>query len=177
MSETKQLTAYLAGPDVFRKDALEFFAERKKLCLQHGIQGLSPFDNEDNFGDELFSKAHSTHVFMGNHNIIGLCDIIIANLIPFRGACVDDGTAWELGCGYAKNKLLYGYTPFIKYNLPSITEISTLWLNIRNTEYPKIESFGNNTVNLMLQESIELSGGKIFSTFEECLINIKNRFK
>jgi hypothetical protein len=44
-------------------------------------------------------------------------------------------------------------------------------------EFVMIEAFGHNCVNLMIQESIELSGGKILSTFEECLIDLKYKDK
>jgi nucleoside 2-deoxyribosyltransferase len=38
-------TIYLAGPDVFRINALEHFIEMKKLCQKYGFNDLSPFDN------------------------------------------------------------------------------------------------------------------------------------
>lgn len=164
---------YLAGPDVFRENPFKHFEILKKLCLDYGFIGLSPFDNEDGFDGELFSKPHSTHIFKGNVGIVRhKCDIIVANLVPFRGACVDDGTAWELGCGYASAKLLYGYTPHWDLTLPQLTE---LWGG-KLREFPHVESFGQNSVNLMIQESIELSGGLILPTFEDCLIDLKKRY-
>jgi nucleoside 2-deoxyribosyltransferase len=159
---------YLAGPDVFRENCNEHFVWMKNLCNQYGFIGLSPFDSEDNFNGEPLSKGHSTHIFYGNTSIIHKCDIIIANLIPFRGACVDDGTAWELGCGYAQGKVLYGHTPFCDKLLKDAVET---WYE--NPIYPIIEHFGKNFLNLMLQESIELSGGKIMRTFEKCLQDLR----
>ena len=156
---------YLAGPDVFRVNPLEYFEKLKVLCLHYEFKGLSPFDNE-NFNGELFSKDHSINVFKSNINLIKKCDIIIANLVPFRGACIDDGTAWELGYGYFCGHLLYGYTSYCNVKLPH-------QFNSKNNlfEYPHIESFGDNCVNLMIQESIESSGGKIMKTFEDCLVD------
>jgi nucleoside 2-deoxyribosyltransferase len=157
---------YLAGPDVFRENPIEHFNKLKELCSEYGFEGLSPFDNE-NFDGELFSKAHSTNVFLSNVNlIVEKCDIIVANLTQFRGACVDDGTAWEIGCGYAHKRLMYGYTS--EFNIPM--PLQYLLHNI-SSEFPNVESFANNCVNLMLQESIELSGGKILASFEDCLID------
>jgi nucleoside 2-deoxyribosyltransferase len=162
---------YLAGPDVFRDNPNEHFIKMKELCQKYGFIGLSPIDNENDFDGEPLSKLHSIHIFHGNLNIIKNCDIIIANLIPFRGSCVDDGTAWEIGCGYSYGKLLYGYTPY--YN-KTLTETTHFTYNLNNQlEFTKIEKFDKNSVNLMLQESIELSGGKILETFEDCLIDIK----
>lgn len=166
---------YLAGPDVFRENPFEFFEKQKQLCIKYGFIGLSPFDNEDGFDGELFSKLHSTHVFKGNVGIVReKCDIIVANLVPFRGACVDDGTAWELGCGYANGKLLYGYTPYHNVWLPN--QIYNGDYPDSFAEFPNVESFKFNSVNHMIQESIELSGGRILSTFEDCLIDLKKKF-
>ncbi len=164
---------YLAGPDVFRNNPFEYFDKIKVLCKSYGFEALSPFDSEGDYVDELFTKKHATHIFHGNHGLIKYCDIIIANLVPFRGACVDDGTAWELGCGYANNKLLYGYTQYSKMLLKAVTYMN-FDMQLQSV-YPNIESFGSNCVNLMIQESIELSGGKILDTFENCLIDLKSK--
>jgi len=157
---------YLAGPDVFRSNPLEHFEAIKKLCDKYGFIGLSPFDNEDSFDGELFSKQHSTAVFLGNVGLIKNCNIIIANLVPFRGACVDDGTAFEIGCGYANNKILYGYTELNNHSIKDVVKMK--YDASFQPEFPGIESFGDNCVNLI----IELSGGKILKTFEDCLIDI-----
>jgi len=165
---------YLAGPDVFRANPLEHFKTLKALCKEYGFIGLSPFDNEDGFDGEISSKKHATHIFAGNVALVKICDIIIANLTPFRGACVDDGTAWEIGCGYTNAKLIYGYTDYYCVKLPYQINLNAHPDSL--LEFPNIESFGENCVNLMLQESIELSGGKILKTFEDCLIDLnKNR--
>lgn len=164
---------YLAGPDVFRKDAYKHFENMKKLCDKYGFIGLSPFDNDNTFDGEAFSSKHSVYIFKGNLIQIKNCDIIIANLIPFRGCCVDDGTAWELGCGYAQDKILYGYTPHCTLTLQEVTNQIPKLID----EFPNVETFGRNCVNLMLQESIELSGGKILATFEDCLIDLKTILK
>ena len=163
---------YLAGPDVFLKDPNSYFAELKQICYNYGLVGLSPFDNET-FDGELFSKSHSKSIFYSNTELIQKCSYVVANLIPFRGACVDDGTSWEMGYAYGQHKIIYGYTPFFDKTLPEVTDL--LYKN--DVVYPTVETFGNNAVNLMLQESIEFSGGKIFQTFEECIKDISNRRK
>lgn len=169
---------YLAGPDVFRENALKHFDNVKKLCLKYGFEGLSPFDN-NSFDGELFSKEHSKYCFLGNVDLINKCDIVLLNLDLFRGACIDDGTAFEAGCGYAKGKLLYGYTPFSNITHVESTVLMTERCNIyiKYSTFPIIESFVGNSVNLMLQESIELSGGKILRGLEDCLIDISNNLE
>ena len=172
---------YLAGPDVFRQNHIEYFNDIKILCAKYGFEGLSPFDNE-NFDGELFSKEHSINIFKSNINMIEKCEYVFANLIPFRGACVDDGTSWEVAYAYSLNKTIYGYTKYYDKKLKEITYNASI--KNKNTNFliekqffPNIESFSNNCVNLMLQESIELSGGKILESFEECLINLTNKRK
>mgnify|MGYP003377433889 CR=1 FL=1 len=67
---------YIAGFDVFRKDAVEYGISCKKLCASYGIGALYPFDNEaDNAPD----------IFRGNLALIDACDVVCANLNAFRG--------------------------------------------------------------------------------------------
>lgn len=157
---------YLAGPDVFRNNALEHFKVLKDICKKYGFIGLSPFDNE-NFNGILYSKEHSISIFNSNINLIKECDIIIANLNPFRGPNVDDGTAWEIGCAYILDKLIYGYTNTFNETLKQRTNNN--YDLKKQLEFSNVESFANNSVNLMIQESIELSGGCITNNFEECI--------
>lgn len=91
---------YIAGPDVFRPDAVEHGRRCKAVCAEYGLIGLYPFDNEADTAEEIFK---------GNCALIDECDIVCANLNPFRGDEPDSGTCFELGYGHAKGKALYGY--------------------------------------------------------------------
>jgi nucleoside 2-deoxyribosyltransferase len=116
------------------------------------------------------SKEHSIIIFQNNINKIKDCDIIVANINPFRGACVDDGTAFEIGFGYALGKKIYGYAFSCDM---SLVDRTNLYYNVNDdTKFPIIENFKGNSHNLMIQESIELSGGKIYQTFDDVLKNI-----
>ena len=89
--------AYLAGPDVFFPNAK---AEGKRKCdllLGYGIQGHFPLDNEIPDSEEM---AHE--IFLGNVQLINRSDIVLANILPFRGPSLDPGTAWEIGYAYAR---------------------------------------------------------------------------
>ena len=119
---------------------------------------------------DKFTPVHSNLIFKSNVNLIKQCDIIIANIIPFRGACIDDGTAWEIGYGFALGKKIYGYTKYNKSSLLDIT-ISKFKIGKKQKKYSEVENFGN-CVNLMISDSIVSSGGKILKTFEKCLIDI-----
>lgn len=163
---------YLAGCDVFAKNANEVFMRYKSLCDKFGFEGISPFDVSNSFTGDKFSQEHSRYIFGHNVGIIQNCDVVIANIIPFRGACVDDGTAMEIGLAFGFDKIIYGYTPFANDSLETVTKL--LYPNYINSAYPVLESFNSNPVNLMIYEAIDFSGGKIFQTFEQCLVDIKN---
>ena len=159
-------TAYLAGPDVFRSNPVKHFKEIKELCLKYNIIGISPFDNDDT-NVKLFSKEHSRLIFLNNIKKMQECDIILVNLDYFRGACVDDGTSFEIGYFFSLNKPIYGYS---KYSNKSLEENTKLMFDItKQPEYTIIEKFEDNPYNLMIVESIKLSGGFIKETIEEIL--------
>ena len=98
---------YIAGPDVFEKDAVERGERYKKLCQEYGFEGFYPLDNEVDF--HLGKKEAARQIFEANRKMIDSCDIVIANLNPFRGKESDSGTVWECGYAFAKGKRVYGY--------------------------------------------------------------------
>jgi len=168
---------YLAGPEVFLPDARRCFERHKELCRQHGFEPLSPLDNAGSTpGESGIALARS--IFAGNVRMIDRCDIVAANCNPFRGACVDDGTAWEIAYAYARGKRIYGYCARLDA-LPRIVQSRIATSShesghpIDSDGYLVNEDFGN-TLNLMLEFSIEASGGKLIEgDFEQCLAAIK----
>ena len=93
---------YLAGPEVFRPDAIEYARTQRSLCVQYGFVGLHPMDNNIDLSDSSMRTA--TGIYRGDIGQIKACDIVIANCNAFRGALIDDGTAYELGYGNALGK-------------------------------------------------------------------------
>ena len=91
---------YLAGFDVFCPDAVQRGAKMKLVCAENGFIGLYPLDNECADPDEIFRA---------NCAMIDRCDLVIANLNPFRGAEPESGTAFEVGYAHARGKPVYGY--------------------------------------------------------------------
>lgn len=98
---------YIAGPDVFEKDAFERGKKYRRLCEKYGFEGLYPLDNEVDFS--VGKKEAARAIFEANKKMIDECDIVIANLNPFRGKESDSGTVWECGYAYGKSKAVYGY--------------------------------------------------------------------
>ena len=153
---------YLAGPEVFLPNSIAIFKEYKKICKEFGFEAFSPFDGEVTKETGL---ARAEKIFKENCQLIDKVDIIIANCNRFRGALIDDGTAFEIGYGFAKKKKIFGYIQKIK-TLPQIVEESIPTLKhssgyrIDNQGFLLNEDFGN-TINLMIEFSIKQSGGNL----------------
>ncbi|MCW7492512.1 nucleoside 2-deoxyribosyltransferase [Leptospira sp. 2 VSF19] len=170
-------TIYLAGPEVFLPNALEVLANSKKLCESFGFRAFTPFDGEIT---EKLQLAKAKQIFEENVSLINQSDIVIANCNPFRGACVDDGTAFEIGYAYSKKKCVFGYVSD-KRTLPEIvkskiqTKPHPSGYAIDNDGFLLNEDFGNS-INLMLEFSILNSGGNlVLGDLESVLQILKNR--
>lgn len=103
------LRIYLAGPEVFLKNAKEIGEQKKELCRKYGFEGVFPLDNET--GTEGMSPREVGLCISGaNEALIKTCDIVVANMTPFRGPSADVGTAYEMGFAHALGKKVYAYT-------------------------------------------------------------------
>ncbi|WP_345977784.1 nucleoside 2-deoxyribosyltransferase [Sulfurimonas sp. HSL3-7] len=101
------LKIYLAGPDVFEHNAIERGAALKELCRQYGFEGCFPLDNTVVFDGTPSNIAKA--IREANIALLASCDIVLANLNPFRGIEPDSGTVYEVGYGAALGKKVYGY--------------------------------------------------------------------
>jgi nucleoside 2-deoxyribosyltransferase len=91
---------YLAGPDVFRPDALAWAEEGRRLCAAHGHVALVPLDGVE---------TTAAGIFHANIDLIRSADAVLANLNPFRGCEPDSGTCVEVGFALALDKPVVGY--------------------------------------------------------------------
>lgn len=134
---------YLAGFDVFAPDAKQRGAAMKLQCAEHGFIGLYPLDNEADS-----AKA----IFKGNLALIDSCDLVIANLNPFRGAEPDSGTAFEVGYAHAKGIPVIGY----------LSDARTMQekLGTHDKEGFSVENFAH-PLNLMLSEAATIVEGTL----------------
>ena len=110
------LQAYLAGPEVFLPNARAHALRKIEICARYGIAGRTPL-NQDierpaGMSDEEFAFA----IFRKDVAMMEACDIVIANLTPFRGPSADSGTLVELGWFLGRGRPIFGYsnsaTPF-----------------------------------------------------------------
>src|ERR1700681_299298 len=100
---TTGLRIYLAGPDVFLPDAAALAADKRKLCADYGFIGVAPTDSKTDLSG-LSKHAAAIEISADNEATIRSCDLLIANLTPFRGPSADVGTAYELGFARALGK-------------------------------------------------------------------------
>lgn len=101
---------YLAGPEVFRPDAVAHGEALKALCAHQGCEGLFPLDNA--IPAELTEpREQATWIYRANLALIEQADGVLASLDFFRGAEPDSGTCFEVGYAVALGKSVVGYVP------------------------------------------------------------------
>lgn len=91
---------YIAGPDIFRPDVLDWADAVRATCAQFGHEALIPFD---------LDVATPEAIFQANMSLLRCADAVVANLNPFRGAEPDSGTCVEIGYALALGKQIVGY--------------------------------------------------------------------
>jgi nucleoside 2-deoxyribosyltransferase len=102
------LKAYLAGPDVFLPNAEAQARAKIQLCAAYGLAGIAPYN--PNLDTTLPDAQLWRQIYEDDLQMMRNCDIIIANLTPFRGASADAGTLVELGWFLGTGKPPYGYS-------------------------------------------------------------------
>lgn len=145
---------YLAGPEVFLGHARLFADWKKDLCRHYGLQGLFPLDAELRLEDNASPPDTALAIFQANCHLIRSCDLLIANLSPFRGPSADPGTAYELGYAQGLGIPTYAYSEQdseYHQRVKPCTESSGSADNsrFRDIEGLEIENFGLQD-NLML---------------------------
>jgi nucleoside 2-deoxyribosyltransferase len=103
------MKAYLAGPDVFLPTAGENAAAKVAICAKYGIKGRAPHIEAQELAGLSDDQAWR-FIYLKNLEIMRECDLIIANLTPFRSTSADSGTLVELGWFLGQNKPVFGYS-------------------------------------------------------------------
>jgi nucleoside 2-deoxyribosyltransferase len=178
---------YLAGPEVFLPDPIGAGARKRALCAAHGFEGVYPLDAElDRSG---LSKAEAgRRISLANEALMRSCDLLIANMTPFRGVSMDVGTAFEVGYMRALGRPVLGYT-----NTPIDLRQRSEMGRSGGVRLPfaadapdvSVEDFGL-AENLMIEIAVMESGGSVVLTsvpsgaemtdlagFEACVLQAK----
>jgi nucleoside 2-deoxyribosyltransferase len=147
------MKAYLAGPDVFLPNAPANAAAKIAICARYGIEGLAPLDDESApLPDDQAWRA----IYRNCIGMMQACDIIIANLTPFRGASADSGTLIEVGWFLGHGKPVFGYSnSALLFDTRSRTQRSAIADPIPNLA---VEGFSLPD-NLMIAGAVEYGGG------------------
>lgn len=167
---------YLAGPEVFLPNAIEYADIQRKLCRNYDFVPLHPMDN--NLDLDTNDIATAMRVYRADISQIEKCDVVIANCNPFRGVCIDDGTSYELGYGNALGKPSYGYvdtlissTERVIRSYPCTMSRGGVYIDIDG--YIIVNDFGTS-INLMPQCGIAFRGGTLVEgDFEKCLKTLR----
>jgi nucleoside 2-deoxyribosyltransferase len=150
------MKAYLAGPDVFLPHAHEAAAAKIAICARYGIIGRPPLNEELGDVTQMPEDAAWRLIFHKDIEMMEECDIIIANLTPFRGASADSGTLIEVGWFLGRRKPVFGYSnSFASFAARSQRHIAALPDPLPGLT---VEGFGLPD-NLMIPGAVELGGG------------------
>lgn len=150
-------TIYLAGFDVFRKDARAWGDHLKALCAAHGFTGLYPLDQAAPGGRSGPDTAR--WIYDANIALLRRADLVMANLDDFRGPGEpDSGTAFEVGFAAALQKPVWAYSAdagTLRERVTVATDADGTPLDARGFV---VEDFGLGK-NLMLACSVQLVQG------------------
>jgi nucleoside 2-deoxyribosyltransferase len=100
---------YLAGFDVFRRDAIQYGTQLRVWCTDYGFDGIYPLDAHA--PEDLEGPRKAAWIYRSNVYAIRGADIVMANVDDFRGPGEpDSGTAFEIGFAAALGKEIWAYT-------------------------------------------------------------------
>ena len=103
--------AYLAGPDVFLPGAGGHARRKIGICARHGLEGLAPLNEDVASLQGMGPEDAWATIYRKDIAMMEACDVIIANLTPFRGASADSGTLIEVGSSGAAGRCSATPTP------------------------------------------------------------------
>ncbi|HEY9642317.1 MAG TPA: nucleoside 2-deoxyribosyltransferase [Coleofasciculaceae cyanobacterium] len=144
---------YLAGPDVFLPEPLKAASAKQEICAKYGFEGMFPFDQELDFS-ALSAFEAGMAIYRSNVTLMDRCDLIVANMTPFRGPSMDVGTAFEMGYMAAQGKPVFGYSNDCRVYADRVPAITPGW----DEQGQSIEPFEMHD-NLMLEGAIYTSDG------------------
>jgi nucleoside 2-deoxyribosyltransferase len=102
---------YLAGPTVFEPDPDASFSAMKLICARHGLEGVSPLDNQIGLEGIAPGRDLLHRIVAADIALMRRLDGGVFCLDGFRGAPeMDAGTAFEIGYMVALGKPVAGWT-------------------------------------------------------------------
>lgn len=157
MTISTRANIYLAGPDVFRRDARELGTAKAAVCKEYGFTGLFPLDSSVDLSG-LTPYQSGLTIYRADIDLMNRCDLIVANMTPFRGPGLDGGTAFEMGYMRAQGKPVWGYSLDPRPYGERVEQPEPGW----DDQQQAVEAF-DMADNLMLVGATEDSGGELLT--------------
>ncbi|WP_353476448.1 nucleoside 2-deoxyribosyltransferase (plasmid) [Salipiger sp. H15] len=155
---------YIAGPDVFFRNASDVMRRKGEMALEHGFLPSTLAEDGDAIGGDT-PFAFGLSIGLANERMMDESDFIIANLTPFRGISADVGTAFEVGYMRAQGKPCFAYSNSARDYYTRLTEdfyaggpFEADGELTRAADGLMIENHGMRD-NLMLDTAVDQSGG------------------
>lgn len=177
---------YLAGPEVFHPNAVQLGVQKKAICTQHGFIGVYPIDAELELPGRSKREA-GLRIGKANQDLIRSCDIVVANITPFRGPSADVGTVWEMGFAAGLGRRVFAYSNDPRQFTERSRQLFPLdqqTEELRDADGMLVEDF-DLADNLMIESSLAETGGFLeianarsndpfadLATFERCIQRI-----
>ena len=176
-------SVYLAGPMVFYPDPEGIFGRMKVICRRHGLDGVSPLDNQ--MGLEGATPDHTLlrRIVTADIELMDRLDGGIFCLDGFRRSPdMDPGTAFEIGYMRALRKPIVGWSRAPRHYPAKVQEhfAAVFHLDLVSTE-PGAKGGTSGTMrdpdgvlvhshgclqNAMIDHGIMTAGGEIFAHAE-----------
>lgn len=156
---------YLAGPEVFLLTPHAIADAKKALCTAHGFEGVFPLDGDLDLTG-LAAREQAKKISAANEALIRGCQLVVANVTPFRGPSADVGTAYEMGFARGLGLPVFAYSNLVA---PFAERVSAAILGgakrradgaLADEHSMSIEPFGLLD-NLMLEGAVDASGARI----------------
>jgi nucleoside 2-deoxyribosyltransferase len=112
---------YLAGPEVFLRNPMEQAEKKRAICARYGFEGAFPMDTKLTLSIPPGPKD-GLIVSRADEAMMDDCDLIVANMTPFRGPSMDVGTAFEMGYMRAQGKPVFGYSNVVAKYRERVTD-------------------------------------------------------
>jgi nucleoside 2-deoxyribosyltransferase len=162
------LRAYLAGPDIFLPEARQWAERKKAICARHGVIGVSPLDALPDEPSDWAALPKWQRIALRNETLIRSCDVMIANLTPFRGPSADVGTVYEVAFMRTLGHPVFAYATTASAFTQRTLDVAggqggTVTGSdgaLRDAQGMLIEQFGLFD-NLMIEAGILASGGRL----------------
>lgn len=159
---------YLAGPEVFFPDVVELAGRLKAACATAGLLGLFPTDAERPTGAGV-SLARA--IYLGNVALIDRSAAVIADISPFRGAGMDQGTAWEIGYAIARDLPVFAWSLDLRPYAERVGPEREGQRGPVDADGLLIEDFGL-VENLMITESVVAVDASFEAALDRCAAHL-----